>query len=232
MIAVEAIHVYYGDSHVLQGVSLAVHPGEIVCLLGRNGAGKTTTIRGIMGYNPPRKGTVHLGGRDVTRLPVYRHVRQGMGYVPEDREIFPDLTVAENLEVAILPAGEGREPWTAERIFDKFPLLAPLRGRTGGALSGGEQQMLAIARALMGNPHVLLLDEPCEGLAPVIVESLGEVILDLKREMPILLTEQNAWFAMQISDRGYVLDKGLVKFQGEIGELKANQQVQDRFLSV
>ncbi len=232
MISVDDIHVYYGDSYVLQGLSLAVKDDEIVCLLGRNGAGKTTTMRGIMGYTPPRKGRILLKNREITRSPVYEHVRLGIGYVPEDRQIFPDLTVDENLEVAALPPREDQAPWTRERIYDAFPLLWPLRSRQGGSLSGGEQQMLAIARALMGNPRVLLLDEPCEGLAPVIVDSLGEVILSLKKEMPILMTEQNAYFALEISDRGYVIDKGCVRFEGDIKELADNPTIRENYLTV
>lgn len=232
MISVNDIHVYYGDSYILQGLSLAVKDDEIVCLLGRNGAGKTTTMRSIMGYTPPRRGRILLKDQNITRRPVYDHVRRGIGYVPEDRQIFPDLTVNENLEVAALPAREDQVSWTRERIYDAFPLLQPLRSRQGGSLSGGEQQMLAIARALMGNPRVLLLDEPCEGLAPVIVDSLGEVILALKKEMPILMTEQNAYFALEISDRGYVIDKGCVRFEGAIKELAENPTIQENYLAV
>ena len=232
MIRVEDIHVYYGDSYILQGMSLTVKEDEIVCLLGRNGAGKTTTMRGIMGYTPPRKGRILLKDREITRSPVYEHVRLGIGYVPEDRQIFPDLTVDENLEVAALPPREDRAPWTRERIYEAFPLLRPLRRRQGGSLSGGEQQMLAIARALMGNPRVLLLDEPCEGLAPVIVDSLGEAILSLKKEMPILMTEQNAYFALEISDREYVIDKGCVRFEGGIKELADHPTIQKNYLAV
>lgn len=232
MISVDDIHVYYGDSHVLQGVSLSVGESEIVCLLGRNGAGKTTTLRSVMGYNPPKQGMVFLDGADVTRMPVYARVRLGMGYVPEERHIFPDLTVDENLEVAMLPPRDGRAPWTRERIYEQFPILRKLGNHHGGALSGGEQQMLAIARALMGNPRVLLLDEPCEGLAPVIVESLGEIIASLKSDMPILMTEQNAWFALRISDRGYVIDKGRVRYEGSIQALQENEDVQRRYLAV
>ncbi|HPQ45671.1 MAG TPA: ABC transporter ATP-binding protein [Syntrophales bacterium] len=232
MIKVEDIHVYIGDSYILQGVSLVVNPGEIVCLLGRNGAGKTTTMRSIMGYTPPARGTIEFDEMEITRKPVYETVRYGIGYVPEDRRIFPDLTVEENLEVAELPGHAGRRSYTREFIFDTFPMLKPLRSRQGGALSGGEQQMLAIARALMGNPKLLLLDEPCEGLAPVIVDELGVVISELKKEMPILMTEQNAHFAFGIADRGYVIDKGRVCYEGCIQELTCNKEIQDRYLAV
>ena len=232
MLQVSDIQVYYGDSHVLQGVSLEVRPGEIVCLLGRNGAGKSTTMHGIMGVNPPKSGGVFFKGDDVTRLPVYEKARRGMAFVPEDRRIFPGLTVHENLEVAILPAREGQLPWDPSKIYQTFPLLARLKTRKGGNLSGGEQQMLAIARALAGNPLVLLLDEPCEGLAPVIVEELAGVIAGLKSDMPILLAEQNARFALSIADRGYVIDKGIIRYEGTQADLLANQEIQSRYLSV
>jgi branched-chain amino acid transport system ATP-binding protein len=232
MLSVEDIHVYYGESHVLQGMSLALNEGEIVCLLGRNGAGKTTTLRGIVGFAPPRRGRVRFDGMDIAGRPVHENVRRGIGYVPEDRRIFPGLTVAENLEVAALPPRPDRTPWTRERIFEVFPLLAELRGRRGGGLSGGEQQMLAVARALAGNPRLLLLDEPCEGLAPVIVERLGAIIADLAGEIPILLAEQNAVFALTVAQRGYVVEKGRIRFAGDRDELRNNREVQDRYLTV
>jgi branched-chain amino acid transport system ATP-binding protein len=232
MLSVEDIHVYYGESHVLQGMSLALNEGEIVCLLGRNGAGKTTTLRGIVGFAPPRRGRVRFDGMDIAGRPVHENVRRGIGYVPEDRRIFPGLTVTENLEVAALPPRPDRTPWTRERIFEVFPLLAELRGRRGGGLSGGEQQMLAVARALAGNPRLLLLDEPCEGLAPVIVERLGAIIADLAGEIPILLAEQNAVFALTVAQRGYVVEKGRIRFAGDRDELRNNREVQDRYLTV
>ena len=232
MIEIDDIHVYYGDSYILQGVSLNVQAGEIVCLLGRNGAGKTTTMRGIMGYNPPARGRIMFDGLDITGQPVYENVRRGIGFVPEDRRIFPDLSVMENLEVARLPVREGQDAWTENRIFEVFPLLVKLKNHKGGALSGGEQQMLALARALMGNPRMLLLDEPCEGLAPIIVENIGEIISALKADVPILLTEQNAHFALGIADRGYVIDKGQVCYAGRAEELAADDEVQQRYLAV
>ncbi len=232
VLEVEDIHVYYGDSYVLQGVDLAVGEGEIVCLLGRNGAGKTTTMRAIVGYNPPARGSIRFFGEPAAGLPVYRMVRSGVGYVPEDRRIFANLTVAENIEVAALPARDEHPPWTKQRLFATFPLLARLRHRRGGQLSGGEQQMLAIARALAGNPRLLLLDEPCEGLAPVVVETLGEIITGLKAEIPVLLTEQNARFALAVSDRGYVIDKGRVFFDGTAEELRRNEEIHRRYLAV
>jgi branched-chain amino acid transport system ATP-binding protein len=232
MLQVSDIHVYYGDSHVLQGMSLSVDREEIVCILGRNGAGKTTTMRGIMGLNPPEGGRVVFDEEDISRLPVYEITRRGIAFVPEDRRIFPGLTVAENIEIAVLSPKSDRRPWDIARIFETFPLLTHLRDRKGGNLSGGEQQMLAIARALAGNPTLLLLDEPCEGLAPVIVEELGNVILGLKSEMPILLAEQNAHFALAISDRGYVIDKGVPRFEGSRSDLMENHDVQKRYLAV
>lgn len=232
MIEVDDIHVYIGDSYILQGVSLEVKAGEIVCLLGRNGAGKTTTLRSIMGYNPPARGRVIYDGRDRTGRPVYDNARRGMGFVPEDRRIFADLTVPENLEVARLPPHPGQTPWTEERVFEAFPVLYQRRDHKGGELSGGEQQMLAVARALMGNPRVLLLDEPCEGLAPLIVHALGEIIVALKTDVPILMTEQNAHFALGISDRGYVIDKGCVRYAGTSADLATNDEIQSRYLAV
>ena len=232
MLKVDDIHVYYGDSYVLQGVSLEVFPGEIVALLGRNGAGKTTTMRSIAGYNPPARGRIEFRGEVISGRPVYANIRSGIGFVPEDRRIFPNLTVEENLEVAVLPPRAGRTPWSLERLFATFPLLDRLRRHLGGELSGGEQQMLAIARALAGNPELLLLDEPCEGLAPVIVESLGAIIAGLKEDMPILMAEQNAHFALKIADRAYVIDKGVIRHQGSSCEISANKEIQDRYLAV
>jgi len=232
MIELDDVHVYYGDSYILQGISLTVGVGEIVCLLGRNGAGKTTTMRGIMGYNPPARGTVRFDRQEITGQPVYANVRRGLGFVPEDRRIFSDLTVMENLDVARLPARSGQTAWTETRIFERFPLLVKHKDHKGGALSGGEQQMLSLARALMGNPRMLLLDEPCEGLAPIIVENIGEIITSLKVDVPILLTEQNAHFALGIADRGYVIDKGRVRYEGSAEELTGNAEIQQRYLAV
>jgi branched-chain amino acid transport system ATP-binding protein len=232
MLRVDDLHVYYGDSHVLQGVSLEVRSGEVVCLLGRNGAGKSTTLRGILGVNPPKSGRVNFKGQDITARPVYETIRRGLAFVPEDRRIFSGLTVNENLEVAVLQPKEGNTPWTIDRIYATFPLLSKLKARKGGNLSGGEQQMLAIARALVGNPLMLLLDEPCEGLAPVIVEELGRVIRGITSDMPVLLAEQNALFALSIADRGYVIDKGVIRYEGARADLLSNQEVQSRYLSV
>lgn len=230
MLKVAGIHTYYDDSYILQGLDLEVNAGEIVCLLGRNGAGKSTTLKSIMGYNHPRKGTISFRDQDISRQAVYKNVRLGLGYVPEDRRIFADLTVQENFEVSFNDTVDIR--WTIDDLFSTFPLLNKFRHRKGGELSGGEQQMVAIARALACQPRMLLLDEPCEGLAPVIVEQLGDIIIRLKEQIPILLAEQNAHFALEISERGYVIDKGLIRFSGSCEELRQNEEIKLRYLSV
>ena len=230
MLRVEDIHTYYGDSYILQGIDLEVNAGEIVCLLGRNGAGKSTTLKSIMGYNHPRRGRVLFRGQDITRQAVYLNVRNGLGYVPEDRRIFAELTVQENFEVSFNEAAE--VSWTIDDLFATFPLLDKFRHRKGGELSGGEQQMVAIARALACQPRMLLLDEPCEGLAPVIVEQLDRIIGKLKEHVPILLAEQNASFALGIADRGYVIDKGRIRFAGSRDDLQNNEEIKRRYLSV
>ena len=232
MLEVKEIHSFYVDSHVLQGVSLFVGEHESVCLLGRNGAGKSTTMKSIMGFVPPREGEVRFKGERIDGLAPFEIVRKGIGYVPEDRRIFPELTVMENLEVAFRKGKGGPQKWDMEAILGMFPLLRKLLDREGGKLSGGEQQLLAIARALIGNPSLLLLDEPCEGLAPVIVDHLEEVILTLKKEIPILIAEQNAHFALAVSDRGYVIEKGQIKYEGPTADLKTNEEIQKRYLSV
>ncbi len=231
LLKVEEIHTYYGDSHVIQGVSLEVNRGEVVCLLGRNGAGKTTTIRSIMGLTPPRRGRVLFGGDEITGLPTHEIVRRGVGFVPEDRRIFPRLTVLENLELAATYSrGEGK--WTVERVLEEFSILRGLAHRKGGRLSGGEQQILAIARALLLNPEILLLDEPSEGLAPIIVEQLRELILNLKGEVTILLAEQNALFAIEVADRGYIIEKGRIAYCGDTESLSQNEEVKRRYLAL
>jgi branched-chain amino acid transport system ATP-binding protein len=236
MALLELSHVetYYGDSHVLFDVSLDVDAGEVVCLLGRNGAGKTTTVRSIIGLTPPRTGRVILRGRDVVGLPPFRIARLGIGFVPEDRRVFPNLTVHENLEVARRTWGdEAAGPWTAERVFELFPILRERRRQPGGTLSGGEQQMLTIARTLMGNPDVLLLDEPSEGLAPLVVEMLRQQLGRLKASgLTIVLAEQNVRFVSELGDRVYILEKGMVRYEGSMTAFLADAQVRQAHLAV
>ncbi len=231
MLTVEEIHSYYGESHVLQGVSLRVGRGEVVGILGRNGMGKTTLVRGIVGFNPPRQGRVLFKGEDVTRLPPHRAVERGMGVVPQGRRIFPSLSVRENLEVGI--RRHGRQGWTLERILALFPRLAARLAHAGDKLSGGEQQMLAIGRALMTNPDLLLMDEPTEGLAPLVVREVGKVVADLKREgLSILLVEQSLPFAAGAADRVHVLSRGRIVHSSTPAELLANEEVKSRFLGL
>jgi branched-chain amino acid transport system ATP-binding protein len=225
------LNTFYGRSHILFDVGLHVAQGETVCLMGRNGAGKTTTFRSIMGLTPPRKGKVIFKGKDCTRFPSFRMARMGLGFVPEDRRILSSLTVWENLELGRIRGRQGR--WTMETVLDQFPTMAGMQNRMGGTLSGGEQQMLTIARALMSNPDVLVLDEPTEGLAPVIVAVLKELIMSLKQaETTILLSEQNIRFAMGVSDRVVVIDKGQVVYTGTIEEFKNEEAVQKKYLAV
>ena len=247
LLDVSEIHTAYGLSRVLFGVSIEVDAGECVCLLGRNGVGKSTTMRSIMGLTPPQSGRVAFKGVDITGWESYRIARAGIGFVPEDRRIFADLTVWENLDVAQRNrrrrsrSGDPRhEPragssgqWTIERVFDLFPTLRQLTGRNGGYLSGGEQQMLTIARTLMGNPQLLLLDEPSEGLAPLVVDHLGEQIARLKAEgLTILLAEQNTEFSLRLADRVYVLEKGAIRFSGAASALRDNQALRHELLAL
>lgn len=227
------IHTYYGTSHVLFGVSLDIRRGEVVCLMGRNGAGKTTTFRTIMGLTPPRAGSILFHGKPIQGQKVHRVARLGIGYVPEDRQIFPELTVRENLEIGRSSGIRIRDGWDAERIYALFPALEKYDRKPGGQLSGGEQQMLTIARTLMGNPALVLLDEPTEGLAPVIVISLKEMILRLK-EMgtTILLSEQNVKFAVKVSDRVFIIDNGAIRYQNDIAGFVSDESVQKRYLAV
>ena len=227
------VHTYYGTSHVLFGVSLDVDRGEVVCLMGRNGAGKSTTFRTVMGLTPPRAGTVVFQGKDVTRLKVHAKARLGIGYVPEDRQIFPDLTVRENLDIGRSSGIRRKDGWDIDRIYGLFPVLEKYDRKPGGQLSGGEQQMLTIARTLMGNPELVLLDEPTEGLAPVIVIALKEMILRLK-EMgtTILLSEQNVKFAVKVSDRVFIIDNGAIRYSNDIKGFVEDERVQKRYLAV
>ena len=231
---VDDLYTAYGLSQILFGVSLSVEKGECVALLGRNGVGKTTTLRSIMGLTTPYRGRVRYNGVDITGRPAYQVAKLGLGFVPEERRIFPDLTVRQNLEVARKPAASAHtREWTVEAVFESFPALADLAGRKGGYLSGGEQQMLTIGRTLMGNPDLLLLDEPSEGLAPLIVRDLGRQIGRLKEQgLTILLCEQNAKFATRLSDRAYILEKGHVRFAGSIEELHANDDVRRQYLGL
>jgi len=231
---VKDIHTFYGTSHILFGVSLEVNRGEFICLLGRNGAGKTTTLKTIMGLAPARSGLIRYYGQDLIGLPSYDIARMGVGYVPDDRLIFPDLTARENLEIAIKkPVDPGMAPWTVERIYELFPVLKPLDDHPGGYLSGGEQQMLTIGRTLMGNPSLMLLDEPVEGLAPVVVQELTKQILTLKKiGLGILFAEQNIKFATEISDRAYVIEGGRVRYAGTMADLENQPGIKQKYLMI
>jgi len=232
LLAVENIHTAYGLSRVLFGVSLEVAAGECVCLLGRNGVGKTTTMRSVMGLTPPSTGRVLFDGKDITGRAPYRVARAGIGFVPEDRRIFPELTVWENLDVAGRAARRTGH-WTIETVYALFPVLRKLSDRMGGYLSGGEQQMLTIGRTLMGNPDLLLLDEPSEGLAPLVVEALCTQIGALKAQgLTILLAEQSVDFCLTLADRVYVLEKGEVRFTGAADTLRTDRAELDRLLAV
>ena len=232
LLEVDEIHTAYGLSRVLFGISLEIATGECVCLLGRNGVGKTTTMRSIMGLTPPGAGRVRLQGHDITGWPPHRVARAGIGFVPEDRRIFAELTVWENLEVGDRAARRSGR-WTIDAIGDLFPVLRERRDQRGGFLSGGEQQMLTIARTLMGNPELLLLDEPSEGLAPLVVDLLHEKIGELKAQgLTILLAEQRVDFALALADRVYVLEKGAFRHSGVAAELRHDKALLDRLLSL
>jgi branched-chain amino acid transport system ATP-binding protein len=233
MLAVQGLNTYYGRAHILADVALEVATGEVVCLLGRNGAGKSTTLKSIIGLVRPASGAIAFDGRRIERLEPYAIARAGLGYVPEDRRIFTDLTVTENLEVGRQPARPDAPTWTPERLFALFPNLGAMQDRPGGRMSGGEQQMLTIARTLMGNPSCLLLDEPSEGLAPVIVDQMAAAIRALKKEgLSVLLSEQNLHFAAEVSDRAYIIEKGRIRFAGTMAELAANADVRAQYLAV
>ena len=227
-LVVEDVHTYYGDSYVLQGVSLRVAPGQLVAVLGRNGVGKTTLIRSVVGFTPPRRGRIWFRGQDITHRPSHAIARMGVGLVPQGRRIFPSLSVEENLVVAA--RGEG---WTLERVYELFPRLRERAHHRGGKLSGGEQQMLAIGRALMTNPSLLLLDEPSEGLAPKLVLDLAHVLLQLKeRGLSVLMVEQNLPLALRLADYVYVMSKGTVVFEGSPEALRRAEEVRLRYLGV
>ena len=234
----KGLNAWYGAAHILYDVDLQVHRGEVVALMGRNGAGKSTTLKALMGMLAKRKGTVSFLGQDISRREPYDVARLGLGYVPEDRRVFADLTVMENLEVGKQPPriwddGSAAPVWTPEKLFKLFPNLGEMPDRPGGRMSGGEQQMLTVARTLMGNPYLVLLDEPSEGVAPVIVEQMAHMILELKAQgVSILLSEQNMHFAELVSDRAYVLEKGQIRYHATMAELAANDEVRRAYLSV
>ncbi|MGO9116115.1 MAG: ABC transporter ATP-binding protein [Desulfomonilaceae bacterium] len=232
MLNVEAIHTFYGLSHILFGVSLDVSAGEIVCLLGRNGAGKSTIIKSVMGLVTPREGKIVYKGTEIIGKKPYLLARMGIGYVPDDRRVFADLTVGENLEISER-GSEVPGAWNMERVYEFFPPLKHIDSRKAGFLSGGEQQMLTIARALMTNPDFLLLDEPTEGLAPLIVNMLEEQIMALNATgLTVLLAEQNQKSALRVSNRGYIIDNGVIRYHGSIEELRENEEIRRKYLLV
>ncbi len=233
LLEVEKINTFYGQSHVLQDVSLKIEKGEVVCLLGRNGVGKTTTLKRIMGLVPPRAGSIKFKGEEISRKKSFEIARLGIGYVPDDRRIFPDLTAFENLELArrLSPKGDGE--WTIEKVYQLFPVLRDLSSRKGNLLSGGEQKMLAVGRALMKNPELLLLDEPSEGLAPLVLKNLIEVINRISREdITILLADQNLKFCAKVANRGYIIEKGTIQYHGTMKEIWQNEEIVRRHLAV
>ena len=233
LLRVDRLCAWYGRAQILYDVALEVRCGEVVALMGRNGAGKSTTMKAIAGLLERCTGTVSFDGRALADLPSHRIARLGLGWVPEDRRIFTDLTVRENLEVGRQPPRAGAPTWTVEALFGLFPNLAGMPDRLGGRMSGGEQQMLTVARTLMGNPRLVMLDEPSEGVAPVIVEQMARSINEMKRQgLSVLVSEQNLHFAEQVCDRAYVLEKGQVRFAGTMAELEADEAVRRAYLSV
>lgn len=233
LLQVQGLRAFYGRAQVLFDLDLEVGRGEVVALMGRNGAGKSTTMKAIMGLLERSRGSVRFDGRELLGLDPFRIGRLGVGWVPEDRRIFTDLTVLENLEVGRRPPREDAPEWTVEKIFDLFPNLHEMPHRPGGRMSGGEQQMLSVARTLMGNPRLVLLDEPSEGVAPLIVEQMADMIGSLKQEgLSVLLSEQNLPFATAVSDRAYVLEKGQVRFAGSMARLDADEDVRNRYLAI
>nr|WP_145544897.1 ABC transporter ATP-binding protein [Variovorax boronicumulans] len=238
LLETKALRAWYGAAQILYDVDLSVRRGEVVALMGRNGAGKSTTLKAIMGMLAKRAGSIRFLDHDISRTEPHHASRLGLGFVPEDRRVFTDLTVMENLEVGRQPArrwadGTDAPLWTPEKLFKLFPNLGEMPNRPGGRMSGGEQQMLTVARTLMGNPYLVLLDEPSEGVAPVIVEQMAHMILELKGQgVSILLSEQNMHFAELVSDRAYVLEKGQIRFEGSMAELAANEEVRRAYLSV
>ena len=233
MLEVRGLNAAYGRAHILFDFDLDARSGEVAVLLGRNGAGKSTALKSIMGLLRPLSGEVRFENRRIERMDPYRVARLGLGYVPEDRRIFTDLTVSENLEVGRQAPRAGTPHWTPERLFELFPNLARMQDRLGARMSGGEQQMLTIARTLMGNPRAVLLDEPSEGLAPVIVEQMARTILELKKQgLCVLLCEQNLRFARLVADRACIVEKGHIRYRGTMAELEANPAIREQYLSV
>ena len=232
LLSVDKINTYYDKSHIIKDVSFDVSSGEVVALMGRNGVGKTTILRSIMGLTPPRSGTIVFNGRPAGGHEPFQLVRWGMGFVFEDRRVFATLSVRDNLQISAIERPSGRRQWTYDRIMDVFPLLKKLADHKAMNLSGGEQQLLAIARALMGNPELLLLDEPSEGLAPLIVRDLANLLREVKKEMTILLAEQNLKFALSFTDRVYIVGKGSIMYEGTKTELLANREIQERLLGI
>lgn len=230
MLEIKDIHTYYGASHILSGISIRVAEGEVVCLLGRNGAGKSTTMRSIMGLTPPRKGSIFFKGEPIAGVKPYLIARKGIGYVPDDRRVYADLTVRDNLEIVQINRGKA-SVWNIQSVFETFPILKHIETRKAGFLSGGEQQMLTIARALMTNPELLLLDEPTEGLAPLVVKALEQQIAAVKdMGITVLLAEQNQQVALRLSDRGYIIDNGIIQYEGTIKDLEKNEDIRKKYL--
>jgi len=233
LLQVRDLHAWYGRAHILMGVDLAVGRGEVVALMGRNGAGKSTTLKSVMGLVDHRRGDVAFDGRAIAALPPHRIARLGIGYVPEERRIFTELTVRENLEVGRQPPRAGTPTWTPERLYALFPNLAEMKDRRGGRMSGGEQQMLTLARTLMGNPALLLLDEPSEGLAPRIVQQMADAIRALKAEgLSVLVSEQNLAFATAVADRAAVIEKGRIRWEGTMAALREDDAARKAYLAV
>lgn len=233
MLQVENIDTFYGSSQILFGVSLEVTVGEVVALLGRNGAGKTTTLRSIMGLTRPKRGSITYKGDDISGKPTYKIANRGIGYVPEDRIIFPDLSVLDNLNLASKASTEGGNGWGVKRVFELFPVLQSRAHQQGGTLSGGEQQMLTIARTLMGNPDLILVDEPTEGLAPLLVKEVRKLILAIAETgTTILLSEQNIKFSLRSSKRVYIIEKGEIQYEGTVESLREDEAIMKKYLAV
>ncbi|OGP51904.1 MAG: ABC transporter ATP-binding protein [Deltaproteobacteria bacterium RBG_13_51_10] len=234
MLELKEIHTYYGLSHVIQGVSLTVEEGEIITLIGRNGAGKTTTLKSIIGLTPPRAGTVTFRGEDITHLPTHLIAQRGIAFVPEERRVIPNLSVAENLKIGMLKnRDKSKNSKLLERTFSYFPRLQERLTQRGGSLSGGEQQMLTMARGLVSNPAIMLIDEPTEGLMPLLVNQIAIILKEMNKDgVTILLVEQNVEMALSISTRGYVIDQGVIQFEGQAKELQQNREIQQRYLGV